>query len=56
MRAFRGEGSFLAFLKGDPEVKAALSDEELAALFALKQHIRHVDMIFERVFGDTSGK
>jgi adenylosuccinate lyase len=56
MRAFRGEGSFLAFLKGDPEVKAALSDEELAALFDLNQHIRHVDMIFERVFGAADGK
>ncbi len=51
MRAFRGEGSFLEFLKADPEVSAALSAAELEALFDLGTHMRHVDAIFERVFG-----
>jgi adenylosuccinate lyase len=51
MRAFGGEGSFLEFLKADPEVSAALSPAELEALFDLGTHMRHVDAIFERVFG-----
>ena len=51
MRAFRGEGSFLEFLKADAEVSAALSPAELEALFDLGTHMRHVDAIFERVFG-----
>jgi adenylosuccinate lyase len=51
MRAFHGEGSFLEFLKADPEVSAALSAAELEALFDLSWHLRSVDAIFERVFG-----
>ena len=51
MRAFRGEGSFLEFLKADAEVSAALSPAELEALFDMRTHLRHVDAIFERVFG-----
>ena len=51
MRAFRGEGSFLEFLKADPEVSAALSAAELESLFNVHAHLRHVDAIFERVFG-----
>jgi len=51
MRAFRGEGSFLEFLKADAEVGAALSQADLEALFSLRTHMRHVDVIFERVFG-----
>ncbi|HZV20120.1 MAG TPA: adenylosuccinate lyase, partial [Hyphomicrobiales bacterium] len=50
MRAFRGEGSFLAFLKADPEVTAALTPSELDGLFDLHSHLRHVDFIFNRVF------
>ena len=50
MRAFRGEGPFLEFLKQDPEVGAALSHDELAALFDVRAHLRNVDAIFARVF------
>ncbi len=50
MRAFRGEGSFLEFLKADPEVIAALPPAELTALFNVQPHLRNVDAIFERVF------
>ncbi len=50
MRAFRGEGPFLEFLKQDPEVGAALSHDELAALFDVRTHLRNVDAIFARVF------
>jgi adenylosuccinate lyase len=50
MRAFRGEGAFLALLKADAEVSAALSPVELDALFDARFHLRNVDAIFERVF------
>ena len=51
MRAWRGEGDFLAFLKADQDVRAKLSEAELDALFDLGHHLRHVDTIFARVFG-----
>jgi adenylosuccinate lyase len=51
MRAFRGEGSFMEFLKADDEVGAALAPAELEALFDMSTHMRNVDAIFERVFG-----
>ena len=51
MPVWRGEGEFLPLLKADPEVMAALSDDELADLFDLGYHLRHVDTIFGRVFG-----
>ncbi len=50
MRAFHGEGSFLEFLKSDPEVSAALSPAEIEALFDVRAHMRNVDAIFARVF------
>jgi adenylosuccinate lyase len=50
MPVWRGEGNFLALLKQDPEVKKALSDKELEALFDLDYHLKHVDFIFARVF------
>jgi len=51
MKAWRGEGDFLALLKADPEVSKALSEKELAANFELDFHFAHVDTIFRRVFG-----
>jgi adenylosuccinate lyase len=51
MKAWRGEGDFLALLKADPEVREALSEEELAANFNLDFHFAQVDTIFRRVFG-----
>jgi adenylosuccinate lyase len=51
MKAWRGEGDFLALLKADPEVRKALSEEELAANFNLDFHFAQVDTIFSRVFG-----
>ena len=51
MRAWRGEGEFLELLKADKEVAKVLSAQELEALFDLGYHLKHVDTIFERVFG-----
>jgi adenylosuccinate lyase len=54
MRAWQGEGDFLALLKADKDVRKHLSDAELAENFDLGYHFKQVDMIFERVFGKVS--
>src|SRR6201996_8812514 len=51
MKAWRGEGEFLALLKADPDVSKHLSEAELIANFDLDFHLAHVDTIFARVFG-----
>ena len=51
MPVWRGEGNFLDLLKKDADVKAVLSDAELEDLFDLGYHLKHVDFIFDRVFG-----
>ncbi|MGH1571748.1 adenylosuccinate lyase [Methylobacterium sp. P31] len=51
MPVWRGEGDFLALLKADPEVTAALSPEQIEECFDLGYHFKHVDTIFSRVFG-----
>jgi len=51
MKAWRGEGDFLALLKTDADVRKHLSDTELAANFDLDFHFAQVDEIFRRVFG-----
>jgi len=39
-------------LKADPEVSQRLSPGQLDALFNLEYHLKHVDTIFGRVFGN----
>ncbi|HVX91937.1 MAG TPA: adenylosuccinate lyase [Xanthobacteraceae bacterium] len=51
MRAWRGEGDFLALLQADPDVARHLGAAELAENFDLAYHLKHVDTIFTRVFG-----
>ena len=46
-----GELSLLDLLKADPDVSERLSSHDLDALFDLDYHLKHVDTIFERVFG-----
>ena len=48
-----GELSLLDLLKADPEVTVALTVDQLEANFDLAYHLRHIDTIFERVFGRT---
>jgi adenylosuccinate lyase len=54
MKVWRGEGDFLTLLKADPEVSSRVSDAELEALFDPAHHLRHVDTIFRRVFGEEA--
>ena len=53
MPVWRGEGDFLTLLKADADVSAALSDTELEELFDLGYHLKHVDTIFARAFGNA---
>ena len=52
MTTWAGKGNFLSSLKSDDDVKSRLSDEELEGLFDLDYHFKHVDYIFQKVFGD----
>jgi adenylosuccinate lyase len=49
-----GELSLLDLLKADPDVSSRLSASELDALFDLDYHLKHVDTIFDRVFGTSA--
>jgi adenylosuccinate lyase len=40
-------------LKKDPEVKKYLSDSEISEQFDLGYHLKHVNTIFKRVFGES---
>ena len=51
MPVWRGEGNFLDLLKADKQVSAVMTPAELEALFDLGYHTKHVDTIFNRVFG-----
>jgi adenylosuccinate lyase len=53
MKVWESDGalSLLELLKADPEVTAALSPAEIEDKFDLGYHFKHVDTIFDRVFG-----
>ncbi len=53
MKVWESDGaeSLLELLKADPEVSALLSDAEIEERFDLGYHFKHVDTIFDRVFG-----
>ncbi|MDJ1009518.1 MAG: adenylosuccinate lyase [Paracoccaceae bacterium] len=54
MKVWEAGADFMAELKADPEVAAALTAEEIEEKFDLGYHTRHVDTIFARVFGNTA--
>jgi adenylosuccinate lyase len=54
MRAWQGEGDFLALLMADTDLRKHLSAAELKENFDLGHHFKHVDTIFERVFGKAA--
>ena len=56
MRVWRGEGDFLSLLAADKDVRKHLSAAELEENFDLGYHFKHVDTIFERVFGKAAVK
>jgi adenylosuccinate lyase len=54
MRAWQGQGDFLTLLMADNDVGKHLSAAELKENFDLGYHFKHVDTIFERVFGKAA--
>lgn len=54
MKAWEDGKDFLEELLGDDEVRAALTEQEIREKFDLSYHTKHVDTIFERVFGRPS--
>ena len=52
MKVWEEKVDFRTALQRDPDVKRALTDAEIDACFALDYHLKHVDTIFERVFGE----
>ena len=52
MPAWRGEGDFLSCSRPTRTSPKALTPAELEALFDLGYHLKHVDAIFARVFGE----
>ena len=52
MAAWQGEGRFSDLLKGDPEIARFLDARAIDGLFDLAYHLKHVDTIFSRVFGE----
>jgi adenylosuccinate lyase len=54
MEAWRTEDDFRARIDGDPEVRAVLSEKEIAEVFRLERYLQNVDAIFARVFGDAA--
>ncbi|MGJ8527707.1 adenylosuccinate lyase [Maritalea sp.] len=53
MKVWRGEGEFAAFLKADEDVSASLTDAQIDDMFDDAYHMKHVDTIFTRVFGEA---
>ncbi len=51
MKTWERGADFLTELKADAEVAKYLKPAELEAMFDLGYHLKHVDTIFERVFG-----
>jgi adenylosuccinate lyase len=51
MRAWAGEGTLLELLKADPTVSKVVPAKSLEAMFDNDYHFKHVDTIFNRVFG-----
>ncbi|MEM7644187.1 MAG: adenylosuccinate lyase [Pseudomonadota bacterium] len=55
MKVWEEGADFQTELLADPDVRAALSEDDIAEKFDLGYHTKHVDTIFARVFGDPAG-
>ena len=56
MKVWERDADFLESLLADREVTRALPEKTLRARFDLDYHLKHVDTIFDRVFGKGVGK
>ncbi len=53
MRSFHERADFRGLLLADPDVSAVMTPAEIELAFDLKEQFRHVDEVFERVFGQA---
>jgi adenylosuccinate lyase len=54
MEAFQEEGDFQARVRADPEIRASLTEAEIAEVFRLERYLEHVDALFQRVLQDDN--
>jgi adenylosuccinate lyase len=54
MKVWRGEGVFSELLMADPDIRPHLSDAEMADLFDLAYHFKHLDALFDRAFASET--
>jgi len=52
MKVWEGNGDFKALLLSDKDLLRHVKEEEIEEVFHLSYHLKHVDTIFKRVFGD----
>lgn len=53
MEVWEGKGDFLGRLLQDEELKIYMQEDEIKAVFDINYHLKHVDTIFKRVFGES---
>ncbi len=51
LEAWEQDGNFRALVEADPDIRGALEPADYERAFSLDHQLRHVDRIFERVFG-----
>jgi adenylosuccinate lyase len=56
MKSWRQKKDFKSLLRKDKAVMKHLSSSELSSLFELKPFLRHVDVLYRRVFGTRGRK
>ena len=56
MASWNGAGRFPDLLKSDPEIARYLTADAIDASFDTAYHLKHVDTIFRRVFGEEAAR
>ncbi len=51
MDVWKGEGDLLSMVREDPRIRERLEEAEIEDVFRMDRYVRHVDEIFDRVFG-----
>jgi hypothetical protein len=53
MEAWTEDGDFRALIAANPQIRALLTESQLAESFSVVRQLRNVDEIFRRVFAVT---
>ena len=54
MEAWETDGDFRTAVAADPEIGSRLTPRQFSQVFSIERQLRHIDAIFERVFGAES--